>query len=62
MRSRRGDIGPDPKIGRTGALPALAHPKLYLEALGADFLPLLHPCDARLGFPRGLAHEGGHPS
>lgn len=39
-----------------------SHPRTYLKALGADFLPLLHPCDTWLGVPRGLAHEGGHPS
>lgn len=36
--------------------------ELYLKALRADFLPLLHPGDARFGVAQRLAHEGRHSS
>lgn len=48
--------------GEDIALSGPSQPRTYLEALGADFLPLFHPRDAWLGLPCGLAHEGGHPS
>lgn len=35
-------------------------PESYLKALRADFLPLLHPGDARFGLAHRLADEGRH--
>lgn len=36
---------------------ALLPAKLYLKALRTDFLPLLHPGDARSGVARCLAYK-----
>lgn len=35
---------------------------MYLKALRADFLALLHPSDAWLGIAHRLAYEGCHAS
>lgn len=70
-KAPEGDLGDQGTAPPTESGPTLKPARLpsppgprrtNLKALGADFLPLLHPCDPRLGFPCGLAHEGGHPS
>lgn len=41
---------------------ALFSAELYLKALRTDFLPLLHPGDARFGLAHCLAHKRCHSS